>query len=133
MILLFQEVDVEYVKWYLFLGLVIAVPFSAIAALKTKLGKSELVEKVITDSLDEQVEKGHVQKEEYGERKVYYQKDLWGKLVIESGDDLKTLRSKHETTFLLLTFVVGTVILTITWPKVIYDLICDFFSGDETQ
>ena len=67
--------------------------------------------------LDEKVEEGHLQKEAYGERNVYYRNNMIGEASIRGAETVEKLLKENYLLYTIFLLIIGTVLLAVTWPK----------------
>lgn len=108
----------DYFRLYVYASIAIGF-FSTLRMLWSK--RSEILQDKIdpktTDSgLQEAVEAGRVQREEYGERVVYHGVDGRGKIEVQGLDATNNLKKNHKLIYTTLVFVVGWIDMSITWP-----------------
>ncbi len=111
-----------YVKLYVALSVCIGIIY-ATCMLYFKRQRIYEEEGVSERLLDENVKKGHIQKEIFGDRKVYFERDFIGEKVIKTTEVVEEMQTNYRKLYLLLVFIVGTVLIAIRWPKELYDFI----------
>lgn len=111
-----------YLKLYWELSVIIGI----ISTLYTVVFKKDFVlqEKGSQELyLNSAVAKGHLQKETYDTREVYYRKNLVGEAGLSSIHNISQLKKNKSEIYLLLFFISGTVYVTLLWPKILVDLL----------
>ena len=109
----------DIIKYYVLASLAIGfirivLNFRGIKAyLLTASGQSEIL-------LEEFVQKGHIQKEVYGDRIVHHPLDLAGNAMVCSGEHVKRMKQKHPTGFLVVFLIFGVFVESIRWPEVLW-------------
>jgi hypothetical protein len=69
--------------------------------------------------LDELSQRGHVQKEVYGERTVYYEKNVLGRAANSNQDVIRGSVQKNPRRMALFMSMAGVIYIAIAWPKVL--------------
>ena len=73
--------------------------------------------------LNRKAREGHLQKEVYPDRTVYYRKTNSGDSAVITVEVINKLKEKYKSVYVLMLFVVGTVSMAIEWPKILYHLV----------
>lgn len=123
-----------YLKLYALLSLIIGFVSSLVLLFKKKslIHDEQDDEQVRKEYLDTQVEKGHLQKVEYGDRTAYHEDTLWGETAVRTTGKINALKKTYRVPYVLFLVVVSTTYLAVVWPKELYYLVMDMFSpGDE--
>ena len=77
--------------------------------------------------IEEAIEKGHIQREVFGDRTVLHPKDDEGQLLLEATNFTNYLERKQKTLY----FIIGVLYATVTWPYELYEYArYRFFSAD---
>ncbi len=116
-----SELEVEkmmqWLKLYFFVSLVIGIG-TTIRELRN------ITREQLTDLSDVQEKfakqhesKGNLQIERYGDRTVYYRKNLKGESVTTTLTFFKKLAEEHPSIWIFIIFVGLVIMMTISWPK----------------
>ena len=77
--------------------------------------------------IEDAIEKGHIQREVFGDRTLLHPKDEEGHLLMEATNFTSYLEHKQKTLF----FIIGVFYCTVAWPYELYNYArYRFFSAD---
>ncbi|MBX4181441.1 hypothetical protein KW807_01080 [Candidatus Parcubacteria bacterium] len=109
----------EYVRLYVYVSLAIGL-ITVFVALWNKRHKilydDDHDREVAEETMRHAVKVGEVQREEYGERVVYYGLDPRGKAAVSALELSRNLKKNHKVAYLTLFYLLGVIDTTITWP-----------------
>jgi hypothetical protein len=110
---------------YVALSLVIGVVSGMFIYFRIRFADPEEFQKNLehanNDFLEELSQKGHLQKEVYGERTVYYEKDVLGSAANLNREAIRESTQKNPRRIALFMSMVAVVCMAVAWPKLLYD------------
>lgn len=123
----------DYLKLYTLASLIIGFVFTLFLLFKQKdlIHDEQDDELVRKEYLDTQVQKGHLQKAEYGDQTVYHENTSWGETSIRATKKINALKKTYRGPYVLFLVVVTTTYLAVVWPKELYNIVMDMFTPDE--
>ena len=118
------------IRYYAIISIGIGLVFATIVLWKKRREISSKTSFPRAENLfmEENIKKGHIQKEVYGTRVVYQEKTLYGESSVKTVEFLRNFQENRPKIYVAVLFIVGTISTAIAWPKMLYDWATD--AGD---